>query len=124
MKPILARVVSILVPRKTGALGGWNRVCRDPFLHFFELPGEEWKWSFDLPAFDARFIALDLNHISDLGTTWQTCHPFLPGSEQFEWYQQLILSHFSFPGRKDQKERVSCFRKWTLSCPSRDCHAM
>jgi hypothetical protein len=59
------------------------------FRAFFELPDEEWKWHFDVPAFDVRFIALDLNHISDMGTTWQACHPFAAGSEQFEWYDRL-----------------------------------
>lgn len=59
------------------------------FRKFFELPDEEWKWCFEVPAFDVRFIALDLNHISDMGTTWQACHPFAAGSEQFEWYDRL-----------------------------------
>jgi hypothetical protein len=59
------------------------------FREFFELPGDEWKWHFDVPAFDVRFIALDLNHISDMGTTWQACHPFAAGSEQFEWYDAM-----------------------------------
>ena len=34
------------------------------FRRFFELPGDEWKWHFDVPDFDVRFIALDLNHIA------------------------------------------------------------
>ncbi len=59
------------------------------FRRFFELPDDEWKWHLDVPGFDARFIALDLNHISDMGTTWQACHPFAAGSEQFEWYDRL-----------------------------------
>ena len=59
------------------------------FRTFFELPDDEWKWHFDVPGFDVRFIALDLNHISDMGTTWQACHPFAAGSEQFEWYDRL-----------------------------------
>jgi len=59
------------------------------FRRFFELPDDEWKWHLDVPEFDVRFIALDLNHISDMGTTWQACHPFAAGSEQFEWYDRL-----------------------------------
>jgi hypothetical protein len=59
------------------------------FRTFFELPDDEWKWHFNVPAFDVRFIALDLNHTSDMGTTWQACHPFAVGSEQFEWYERL-----------------------------------
>lgn len=58
------------------------------FRKFFELPGDEWKWRFDLPAFGLRLIALDLNHISDFGTTWQTCHSFDEHSPQFRWYEQ------------------------------------
>ena len=59
------------------------------FRRFFELPDEEWKWHFDLPEFDLRFIGLDFNHISDFGTTWQTCHAFDRNSEQYRWYQLL-----------------------------------
>ena len=60
------------------------------FRRFFELPGEEWKWHFDVPGFDVRFAALDLNHISDFGTTWQACHAFQKDSEQFRWYDKLM----------------------------------
>ena len=60
------------------------------FRKFFELPGDEWKWHFDVPDFGLRFIALDLSHTSDLGTTWQTCHPFDKRSEQFQWYEKLM----------------------------------
>lgn len=60
------------------------------FRQFFELPGDEWKWHFDLADFGVRFVALDFNHISDLGTTWQTCHPFDSRSAQFQWYEQLM----------------------------------
>ena len=60
------------------------------FRTFFSLPDEGWKWRFDLPEFQLRFIALDLNHTSDQGTTWQTCHPFDRTSEQFQWYRDLL----------------------------------
>ena len=60
------------------------------FRRFFELPGDEWKWYFEMPEFDLRFVALDLNHISDFGTTWQTCHAFEENSEQFRWYRKLM----------------------------------
>ena len=60
------------------------------FRRFFELPDDEWKWHFDLPEFDLRFVALDFNHISDFGTTWQTCHAFDENSEQFHWYRKLM----------------------------------
>jgi hypothetical protein len=60
------------------------------FRSFFELPDDEWKWHFDVSDFGIRFVALDLNHISDMGTTWQTCHPFDKGSAQFQWYEKLM----------------------------------
>ena len=60
------------------------------FRRFFELPGDEWKWHFDVPDFGVRFVALDLNHISDMGTTWQTCHPFDKDSAQCQWYEKLL----------------------------------
>lgn len=60
------------------------------FRRFFELPDDEWKWHFDVPGFDVRFIALDLNHISDFGTTWQACHSFKKDSAQFGWYEKLM----------------------------------
>lgn len=59
------------------------------FRRFFELPDDEWKWHFDIPEFDVRFIGLDFNHISDFGTTWQTCHPFGRDSAQYRWYQAV-----------------------------------
>lgn len=67
------------------------------FRSFFALPDDEWKWRFDLPAFGLRFVALDLNHISDFGTTWQTCHDFREGSEQFVWYEELMDEEDSPP---------------------------
>ena len=60
------------------------------FRRFFELPDDEWKWHFDVPGFDVRFVALDLNHISDFGTTWQASHSFKVGSEQFDWYKNIL----------------------------------
>jgi hypothetical protein len=60
------------------------------FRAFFALPGDEWKWHFDLPGFDLRLIALDLNHIQDHGTTWQTCHAWQPDSTQLRWYADLM----------------------------------
>ncbi len=60
------------------------------YREFFALPGDEWKWHFYLPDFDLRFIALDLNHIQDFGTTWQTCHPYDASSAQFVGYRDLM----------------------------------
>ncbi|MDO8539557.1 MAG: FN3 domain-containing metallophosphoesterase family protein [Opitutaceae bacterium] len=60
------------------------------FREFFALPGDEWKWHFDVPDFDVRFVALDLSHIQDFGTTWQTCHAYDEQSVQYQWYRQLM----------------------------------
>jgi hypothetical protein len=62
------------------------------YREFFALPGDEWKWHFDLPGFDLRFIALDLNHIQDFGTTWQTCHAWQPDSPQFQWFAETMAA--------------------------------
>jgi hypothetical protein len=60
------------------------------YREFFALPGNEWNWTLAFPDFDARFIALDLEHIQDMGTTWQTGHPFDAASAQLAWYRQQI----------------------------------
>lgn len=62
------------------------------YCEFFALPGDEWKWHFDIPEFDLRLIALDLNHIQDYGTTWQTCHPWQTDSTQFRWYTETLAA--------------------------------
>lgn len=60
------------------------------YREFFALPGDEWKWRFEIPRFDLDFIALDLNHISDHGTTWQSCHAWQTDSPQFLWYAETM----------------------------------
>ncbi len=55
---------------------------------FYPTPDDGWKWRFDIPGFDVRFLALDLHHTSDFGTTWQSGHDFRAGSAQFEWYRE------------------------------------
>lgn len=60
------------------------------YREFFALPGDEWKWHFDIPEFDVSFLALDLQHIQDFGTTWQTGHPWQADSEQFQWYAKTM----------------------------------
>jgi len=59
---------------------------------FFALPGDEWRWIFDIPDFDVRFVALDLSHIQDFGTTWQTCHAWQADSDQFRWYAEAMAA--------------------------------
>lgn len=60
------------------------------YREFFALPGDEWKWHFDIADFDVRFIALDIEHMFDFGTTWQTCHAFDAESEQFRWFHERM----------------------------------
>lgn len=60
------------------------------FRTFFPLPGDGWKWHLDVADFRVRFVALDLNHIQDRGTTWQTCHDYSKDSAQFKWYRELM----------------------------------
>jgi len=62
------------------------------FRTFFALPGDRWKWTFDVPAFGVRFIALDLEHTSDFGTTWQTGHDFGAHSEQLAWFRRTMAA--------------------------------
>lgn len=60
------------------------------FREFFALPGDEWKWRFRIPRFDLALVALDLNHVQDHGTTWQTCHAWQTDSPQFLWYAKTM----------------------------------
>lgn len=62
------------------------------YREFFVLPADEWKWHFDIPDFDVRFLALDIQHISDFGNTWQTCHAFDASSEQFAWFTRMMAA--------------------------------
>jgi len=57
---------------------------------FFELPDQEWMWRLELPPFDLQVIALDLQHTSDMGTTYQSGHPFDLRSEQFKTYSRWM----------------------------------
>jgi len=41
------------------------------------------KASYEALFLIVTFLALDLNHITDFGTTWQTCHGYSPASDQF-----------------------------------------
>lgn len=75
-------------------------VAATAYREFFALPGDEWKWHFDIEDFDVRFLALDIQHISDFGNTWQTCHEFDADSEQFRWFRERMSetkAGFVFP---------------------------
>ena len=58
------------------------------YLSVFALPDAGWRWAFSIPQADALFLSLDMEHVYDLGTSWQTCHDYCAGSEQFLWYDR------------------------------------
>ena len=80
------------------------------YREFFALPGNEWNWTLAFPDFDARFIALDLEHIQDMGTTWQTGHPFDAASEQLAWYRQQMQPPHAGHTISIQNERSATMR--------------
>ncbi|ASV74927.1 hypothetical protein THTE_2325 [Thermogutta terrifontis] len=63
------------------------------FRRVFALPDAGWYWHFTLPQSGLCLVGLDLNHISDRGTTWQSCHDFGPDSEQFQWYKKIVTEN-------------------------------
>lgn len=80
------------------------------YRKFFALPGDEWKWHFDFPKFGVRFIGLDLNHVQDHGTNWQTCHAYDKDSEQLAWYREVNQHHFFPYSISLINEKLSVFR--------------
>jgi len=79
------------------------------FRTFYALPGDEWKWRFDIPEFNVTFLALDLNHITDYGTTWQACHNFRQGSDQLVWYREQLqkkTSQYVITLQNEQNQRM------------------
>jgi len=61
-------------------------IAATAFRTVFALPDPGWRWAFTIPQADATFLALDLHHVSDFGTTFQSCHDYHRGSEQFDWF--------------------------------------
>lgn len=89
--PILGNHDREITPRgpKPPAHAVYDVTAKD-YRAFFPLPDEGWKWRFDIPAFGARFMALDASHVNDHGTTWQTNHPITRDSEQHQWYAREV----------------------------------
>jgi hypothetical protein len=106
-------------------LGNHDKEIRDPstataanpaydvdataFVKFFELPDEEWHWSFGLPDFKVQFIALDIAHVEAIGTPLQACHPYASGTPQFNWYRSVVegpLPHFVVTLYNEKNETV------------------
>ena len=59
-------------------------------------------------GFDIRFAALDLHHISDQGSTWQSCHSFGKDSEQFLWYDKLMKNKGQVRRNSHNEETDPC----------------
>lgn len=84
------------------------------FREFFALPGDEWRWVFDIPDYDVRIVALDMSHIQDFGTTWQTCHAWQADSDQFRWYAETMSatkSGFVFTLMNERQTQVAGLTK-------------
>ncbi len=64
------------------------------FTEFFNLTKDGWKGSFTVPQYNIKFLRLDLNHIHDYGTNWQTCHANHKGSVQYDWYVKQFAEPF------------------------------
>ncbi|OGV63750.1 MAG: hypothetical protein A2283_09365 [Lentisphaerae bacterium RIFOXYA12_FULL_48_11] len=58
------------------------------YLSVFALPDTGWRWAFTIPQADVTFLALDMHHLRDFGTSWQTSHDHHKGAEQFQWYDE------------------------------------
>lgn len=72
--------------KRTGSGDEVYDIGATAFLSVFALPEAGWRWSFTIPQADVTFLALDMHHLSDYGTTFQTSHDHHKGSEQFQWY--------------------------------------
>lgn len=60
------------------------------FLSVYRLPEKGWRWSFRFPQCGVAFLAVDAQHLSDLGTTLQSCHDMGAGDEQYGWYTNRV----------------------------------
>ncbi len=65
-------------------------IAAEAFCRFFPLPDKQRWWHLDVPEFGVRFAALDLHHVQDQGTTWQSCSAYDPSSAQFRWYASMV----------------------------------
>ena len=76
------------VNKRQGSSAETYDIDATAYLSVFALPGEGWKWAFTIPQADVTFLALDMHHLADFGTTFQTSHDHRQGSEQFAWYDE------------------------------------
>ena len=76
------------VNKRPGASAETYDIDATAYLSVFALPDPGWRWAFTIPQVDVTFLALDMQHLSDFGTTFQTSHSHRQGSEQFKWYDE------------------------------------
>ena len=96
------------------------------FKKFFRLPGAVSFWKFSVPRFGAEFLALDVCHIGDFGTTWQACQPFGADSEQFLWYKNAVEKScapfvFTLMNERNQDMRLVCGKIWGAQFAKTSC---
>ncbi len=60
------------------------------YRNFFELPGREWLWYFDIPEFGIRFITVDDAHYLNQGDVLQASHSLAGGAEQTIWFDSVL----------------------------------
>ncbi len=67
------------------------------YRHFFELPGREWLWYFDIPEFGIRFITVDDAHYLNQGEILQASHSLAGGAEQTVWFDSVLARSKDIP---------------------------
>lgn len=89
--PILGNHDKQVGPRENKRLGAGSEtydIEATAYLSVFALPEAGWRWAFSIPQADVTFLALDMHHLNDFGTTFQTSHDHRRSSEQFQWYEE------------------------------------
>lgn len=85
------------------------------FRRFFALPEPRWHWSIEQPRFSLRLLALNLHHVTDFGTTWQSCRAFTPDSEQQRWFAAETLrpgARYTLALQNEQNARMRALPGW------------
>ena len=67
------------------------------YRRFFELPGREWLWYFDIPEFGVRFITVDDAHYVNQGDILQASHSLAADAEQTIWFDSVMAQSKDIP---------------------------
>ncbi len=67
------------------------------YRHFFELPGREWLWYFDIPEFGIRFITVDDAHYVNQGDILHASHSLAAAAEQTIWFDSVLAQSKDIP---------------------------